>query len=125
MVRRTERKAQRRREEVVARTARIFEDLERGIPLADVQEAHENEIVVEDGETIGLNCFLDASLTGGTTVEVVCLPVVREAAETCGLLLRLVDGTVDQYERLGMFRAMEHQLRKLPHPPRDEILLLV
>ncbi|KAK2612607.1 hypothetical protein QQS21_001379 [Conoideocrella luteorostrata] len=117
--------AQRRREEAVARTARIFEDLERGIPLANIQEAHGDEVVVEDGATVGLSCSLDIRLTGGQAVEVVCLPVVREAAETCGLLLRLVDGTVDHYERVGIFTAMDLQLGKLPHPPGDEILLLV
>ena len=111
--------------EAAAKRERMLEHLERGIPLADLQEVKTKEIKTEGGATIGANCSLDARLLGGKMIEVVCLPVVRGEVETSGLLLRLVYGTVNHYKRLGVFSVLHRQLEKLPHPSGDEIFLLV
>lgn len=131
VVRRAERKvemqnieAKRRREEAVARTERVFEDLERGIHLAELQEVKTKETKAEDGTIVRASCSLDAHLPGGSMMDVVLFPVVQGGSVTSGLLLRLMNGTVDRYERLGVFEASHQQLKKLHHPSKDEIFLL-
>jgi len=141
IIRRVERKAERevemqnleakrRREETVARTERFFEDLEKGVPIADLQEANAlevetQEIEAEDRTTVKANCFLDTHLSGGRMKDVVFFPVIQRESLVSGLLLRPVNNTVDHYERLGVFEASQQQLMKLHHPTKDEIILLV
>lgn len=107
----------------------FFEDLERGIHLADLQvktdEVKTKDIKAEDGTTVRASCSLDAHLPGGSTMDVVFFPVVQGGSVTFGLLLRLIKGTADRYERLGVFETSHQQLKKLHHPSKDEIILLV
>jgi hypothetical protein len=117
--------AKRRREEAIARSELFFGDLERGIPLADLYEVKSKEVEVEDGTIIMASCSFDARLPGGSMMDVVFCPVVQGVDMTAGLLLRLVKGTVDHYERLGVFEASQQQLEKLHYPSKKEIYLLV
>ncbi|OAL56187.1 HET-domain-containing protein [Pyrenochaeta sp. DS3sAY3a] len=134
MVSRLEKRARRKTERKLRRF-HILKDLEigipmtdlqdKGIPLAELQEA-ETKRLEEDGRAIiKAACTLDARLPWATIIEVFCLPVVQDQLDTWGLLLRSVEGTTDHYERIGTFKASHQQLRKILHPRRDQPFLLV
>lgn len=124
--------AKRRREETIARTEQFFADLEGGIPLVNLQKLpiekeklKEAETEAEDETTIGVSCSLDARLPGGSIMAVAFFPVVQGKGVTSGLLLRLIKGTADHYERLGIFEATHQQLMRFNYPLEEETLVLV
>ncbi len=112
--REAKRRAQ-QRADAVARRERILDDLERGIPLANIVE-----VETEESPIISANCSLDALLPETQIIQVVLLPVVSTRFEVSGLLLCLVDGTEDHYERLGVFSAS-----KLSYPSTSSTIILV
>jgi len=117
---RQEAEVRNREQEAKARAQCIFEDLEKGVLTAGLQKtASKSNIAVRS------LCSFDTPLPARETIEIFCLPVVREDDKSSGLLLRLADVTADRYERLGTFTALHDQLRKLPHPSKEDIFILI
>jgi hypothetical protein len=58
-------------------------------------------------------------------MAVAFFPVVQGKGVTSGLLLRLIKGTADHYERLGIFEATHQQLMRFNYPLEEETLVLV
>jgi hypothetical protein len=132
-VRRTEAKKQREREkrnahlqrireEAEARAQRVFDDLERGIPLVEMPNTNGDDLAGTRARAI---CSFDARQPSIAAVDVFCLPAIRVHGKTSGLLLRLAGDSADHYERMGVFEVWDHQLRTLPHPPGEEVFVLV
>jgi hypothetical protein len=108
----------RRRDEVEARAQKMFDDLERGIPLP----SHETQ----DNSPIIATISLDEPPPRLTTLtEISCLPLIKAAHRTYGLLLQRSQDPDDHYARLGTFELDSNQLNKLPQSPGVETFLLV
>lgn len=113
----------RRRDEARARAQRIFDDLERGIPLPSRATQP-----VGDDSPIEVTISLDEpSPQLPTLTEICCLPTIKCADRTGGLLLRRSRDPDGHYARLGTFELDSNQLDKLPQSPGPgaETFLLV
>jgi len=114
------RREEAREAEAEARAQCIFEDLEMGMPMAELQKT-----ASEGDTTVRARCSFDAPLPSAEAIEIFCLPVVNGDDESSGLLLRLADVTAGHYERLGTFKVLHGQLKKLPHPSGEEVFILI
>ena len=70
-------------------------------------------------------CFCDAPLASSQRMDISALPMIQGRRETGGLLVRLVDGTRSDYQRIGMFRFENEQLRKFSHISKEEQFFLI
>lgn len=101
----------RRNAEVDARRQRMLDCAEKGVSLSDLQEVQTDEVKIEDGANIGINCSLDARLSRRKMMRVFSLPAVRYEFQTSGLVLCLADEAANHYRRLGTFLATASSLK--------------
>ena len=127
-----ERQRRRKREEAAARAERIFADIEKGVfpPPNEREDLDMKRVADTEGKNteetgfLWAGCVLDAILPGDQMVDVFVLPVMQ-GDPTTGLVLRLVEGTTDHYERVGVFDARPEELLKLPQTAESVRILLV
>jgi hypothetical protein len=86
-------------------------------------------VVDEDRELaspdLKARCFCDAPLASTQRMDISALPMIQGRRVTGGLLVRLVDGTRSDYQRIGMFRFENEQLRKFSHISKEEKFFLI
>ena len=111
----------RRRDLVKARAQKMFDDLERGIPLP----SHETQPVVDNSPIVATISLDEPPPRLTTLTEISCLPLIKTAHRTYGLLLQRSQDPGDHYARLGTFELDSNQLNKLPQSPGVETFLLV
>ncbi|KAK3394998.1 heterokaryon incompatibility protein-domain-containing protein [Podospora didyma] len=129
----SERQREQKRKEAAARAERIFADIEKGVfppptnpedlEMKSTRETEEGKKSEETG-FLWAGCVLDAILPGDQMLDVFLLPVMQGDPAT-GLVLRMVKGTTDHYERVGVFDARPEDLLKLPQTAEKERIVLV
>lgn len=110
----------RQRDRANARAQRLFDNLERGVPL----ESRETYPDAQSPLTAIIS--LDQLLPQRPALnEVFCLPVIKTAQRTSGPLLRRSQDKNDQYSRLGIFDLDSDELSKLPPSRGMDTFVLV
>jgi hypothetical protein len=72
------------------------------------------------------NCICDAPSDVSDEIEVVCLPVLRRNDSSYdGLILQLVQGETNRYERLGTFTTSNYQLSRLSQSFTKQTFILI
>jgi len=70
-------------------------------------------------------CYCDAPLASLQHMNIFALLVIQNSKEAYGLLVRLVDGTSNDYQRIGAFELDEMQLKKFSHISKEEEFFLI
>jgi hypothetical protein len=100
--------------------------LKMGLTISDLENREEQlSETLATSPDLGARCVCDVPLARSQVIDVVCLPVLQTEDHTCGLLLQLVDGTTENYQRIGIFEVFRDQLQKLPRDPGENRFLLV
>ncbi|KAK1752664.1 heterokaryon incompatibility protein-domain-containing protein [Echria macrotheca] len=117
------------------RAARVFADLEKGVRFEDplAGQGTRRGGKADDDEDVLFSFYSDFKLPRSEVIDVFCLPLVRETGKmgagdvyggVRGLVLRLVEGTEDQYERMGVFGPSHDGIMQLPPGEEREFLLV-
>jgi hypothetical protein len=72
------------------------------------------KVPTDDVEYVEMEFSPDCVLPSRHVLDVLCLPVLRAGDGITGLVLRAVEESTQQYERLGRFETSHGELGKLP-----------
>jgi hypothetical protein len=104
----------------------VFDSPEKGVMFEEPVAKEVSDGNEEDAALNGTFLRSDFRLPTRQEIEIFILPMLlSRKGKVRGLVVRLVEGTSNQYQRLGTFDTSINEITKLPPRKADEEFLLL